>query len=178
VKPRKTSSLGRHCQSASLTSSTWRSRIITASMASHEKPRKSRDWPIAEQAGGIIIWGDKVVLRLTGSGHLVFPKGHIEPGETPEQTAIREIEEECGLITQIVGVAGAISFKKGHSMLRVTYYLMTVTGESDDIDEHLGIDTFPVPVDWAANLLTFKNIRKLLMGVSPQVERMVAAPAR
>jgi 8-oxo-dGTP pyrophosphatase MutT (NUDIX family) len=153
--------------------------MITTTMATHEKPKKkSRNLSIAEQAGGIIIWGDKVVLRLTGAGHLVFPKGHIEPGETAEQTAIREIEEECGLITEIVGVAGAISFKKGHSMRRVTYYLMKVAGESDEIGEHLGIDTFPVPVSWAANLLTFKNTRKLLKGVSLQVERMVAAAAR
>jgi diadenosine hexaphosphate hydrolase (ATP-forming) len=144
-------------------------------MSIHDKPKKSRDLPIAEQAGGIVIWGDKVVLRLTKAGHLVLPKGHIEAGETPEQTAIREIEEECGLRTETVGVAGAIAFKKGHSMRRVTFYVMKVTGETDEIDKHLGIDTFPVPVSWARNLLTFKNTRKLLKGVGPQVERMVTA---
>ena len=143
-------------------------------MAVHEKTKKSRDLPIAEQAGGIVVWGDKIVLRRTKAGHLVFPKGHIEAGETPEQTAIREIEEECGLVTEIVGVAGAIAFKKGHSMRRVTYYVLKVTAESGEIDQHLGIDTFPVPLDWASNLLTFKNTRKLLKGVSLKVERMVA----
>jgi diadenosine hexaphosphate hydrolase (ATP-forming) len=147
-------------------------------MASDEKRNKTSDLPIAEQAGGIIVWGDKVVLRLTKAGHLVFPKGHIEPGETPEETAVREIEEECGLITEKVGVAGAISFKKGQSMRRVTYYVMTVTGEAADIHKHLGKDTFPVPLDWAHHLLTFKNTRKLLKGVGVQVEHMVAAAAR
>lgn len=136
--------------------------------------KKSTNLPIAEQAGGIIIWDDKVVLRLTKAKHLVFPKGHVEPGETLEQTAVREIQEECGLDTEPVSVAGAIAFKKGHSMRRVTYYLMRVTGETPELQDHLGKDTFPVPVDWADHLLTFKNTRKLLRGALPQIERMMA----
>lgn len=31
------------------------------------------------------------------AGHYGFPKGHVEPGETEEQTALREIYEETGL---------------------------------------------------------------------------------
>ena len=32
----------------------------------------------------------------------VLPKGHIEPGETPEQTAVREVLEEAGVTARIV----------------------------------------------------------------------------
>jgi 8-oxo-dGTP pyrophosphatase MutT (NUDIX family) len=138
------------------------------------KDDKNKDLLIAEQAGGIIIWADQVVLRLTKAKHLVFPKGHIDPGETPEETAIREIQEECGLTTVPVSVAGSLMFKKGKTMRRVTFYLMRVTGKGPDYDEHYGIDTFPVPLAWAYNLLTFKNSRKLLKSVEPQIERMVA----
>ncbi|MFN0070831.1 MAG: NUDIX domain-containing protein [Chloroflexota bacterium] len=152
--------------------------ITLEMMMTDEKPNKHKDLPIAEQAGGIVIWADKVVLRLTKGGHLVFPKGHIEEGETPEQTAVREIQEECGLNTEVVSVAGAISFKKGHSVRRVTYYVMRVVGETDEIGERLGKDTFPVPVDWASHLLTFKNTRKLLKGVRTQVDRLVAGAER
>lgn len=35
-------------------------------------------------------------------GHWGFPKGHIEPGETEEETALREIREETGLSVQLV----------------------------------------------------------------------------
>jgi len=134
--------------------------------------------PIVAQAGGIVIWDDKVVLRLTKKRHLVFPKGHIEPGETLEQAAVREVREECGLVTEPVELAGEILFTRAQSVLHVAYYLMRVTRESDDIHEHLGIDTFPVPVDWAQRLLTFKKTRKLLKGVSPQLERLVAVTGR
>jgi ATP adenylyltransferase len=129
--------------------------------------------PIVEQAGGIVLWGENVVLRCTKARHLVLPKGHIEPGETPERTAIREIQEECGLIAEIVGVAGSISFKKKHALRRVTFYLMRVIGETDEIHEHLGKDTFPVPAKWAEHLLTFKNTRRLLKAVEPQIERLL-----
>ncbi|MDL2257771.1 NUDIX domain-containing protein [Eubacteriales bacterium OttesenSCG-928-K08] len=40
----------------------------------------------------------KYLLVQTTSGHISFPKGHIEPGETEEETARREIFEETGLV--------------------------------------------------------------------------------
>lgn len=143
-----------------------------------QKRSKDAGLPIAEQAGGIIVWDDKIVLRLTKGGHLVFPKGHIEPGESPDQTAVREIQEETGLITEPVAVAGTIMFRKGHAIRRVTYYLVRVLREDKDYGHHVGIDTFPVPLRWAQHLLTFKNSRKLLKGVEPQLERMVMIAGR
>lgn len=51
-------------------------------------------------AGGIVL-GDAgsvvLVKRRGGDGSWLFPKGHKEEGETDEQTARREIEEETGL---------------------------------------------------------------------------------
>ncbi|MDR3547780.1 MAG: NUDIX hydrolase [Candidatus Pacebacteria bacterium] len=51
-------------------------------------------------AGGIVI-GDRgaiaLVQRKNGDGAWLFPKGHLEAGETDEDTARREIREETGL---------------------------------------------------------------------------------
>ncbi|MBQ1994731.1 MAG: NUDIX domain-containing protein [Clostridia bacterium] len=43
-----------------------------------------------------------LLIRNKRSAHWGFPKGHIEPGETKEQTAIREVLEETGLNVEIV----------------------------------------------------------------------------
>ncbi|MBW3015595.1 NUDIX domain-containing protein [Candidatus Woesearchaeota archaeon] len=46
-----------------------------------------------------------------GGGHWSFPKGHVEEGETEEQTALREIKEETGLEPFIVvGFRKTISY--------------------------------------------------------------------
>ncbi len=37
------------------------------------------------------------VLTLVNDGERVFPKGHIRPGETPSQAAVREVREEAGV---------------------------------------------------------------------------------
>lgn len=51
-------------------------------------------------AGGIIFEDGKVLLiqmqNLKGAKVWTFPKGHLEPGETPEAAAVREVSEETG----------------------------------------------------------------------------------
>jgi 8-oxo-dGTP pyrophosphatase MutT (NUDIX family) len=37
-----------------------------------------------------------------------LPKGHIEPGETAEQAALREISEECGVPLDTLAIAGRL----------------------------------------------------------------------
>ena len=52
-------------------------------------------------AGGVVIKKDMETLRVLliedSYGHWTWAKGHIEDGESPEQTAVREVSEETGL---------------------------------------------------------------------------------
>ncbi len=54
-------------------------------------------------AGGVVIRKNsgtlEVLLIKDRFGRWTWPKGHIEPGETPERAALREINEETGLNT-------------------------------------------------------------------------------
>lgn len=38
-----------------------------------------------------------LLIKHANGGHWSFPKGHVEPGETEEQTAAREVKEETGI---------------------------------------------------------------------------------
>ena len=56
-----------------------------------------------EKSCGCIIINDKkeVLLVHHTKGHWDFPKGHIEPGETEIQTAIREVKEETNIDVEV-----------------------------------------------------------------------------
>jgi 8-oxo-dGTP pyrophosphatase MutT (NUDIX family) len=63
-----------------------------------EKPGKPERLSYAA-AGGVVLDGDLVLVLLRPSkGEVRLPKGHIDPGETPEQAALREVGEETGYV--------------------------------------------------------------------------------
>ncbi|MDR1666922.1 MAG: NUDIX domain-containing protein [Bacteroidales bacterium] len=85
-----------------------------------------------EAAGGVVALADGRVLLIRRLGKWDLPKGKAEKGETPEQTAVREVTEECGLT-----VAPAIVSKltdSWHSYFRhrkqvlkhTSWYVMTL----------------------------------------------------
>ena len=51
---------------------------------------------MAPAAGGVVVVDGKIVTILR-NGIPDLPKGHIEKGESPEQAALREVEEETGI---------------------------------------------------------------------------------
>ena len=48
-------------------------------------------------AGGLVRHISGKYLFIEKKGRLDLPKGHIEPGEKPEECALREVSEECGI---------------------------------------------------------------------------------
>lgn len=58
---------------------------------------------IKEVSCGIVVFDeDKVLLIKHNGGHISFPKGHVEEGETYKETAIRETLEETGIEAEIL----------------------------------------------------------------------------
>lgn len=50
-----------------------------------------------DAAGGVVVWDGRVLLlRRPSRSEIRLPKGHIEPGESPAETALRETAEESG----------------------------------------------------------------------------------
>jgi len=89
-------------------------------------------------AGGIVFRekdGKRRVLLIKDSyGHWIWPKGHIEKGESPEEAALREVSEETGLESlRILGSIGKQEYwftLKGEKIFKTVYvFLMENAGD-------------------------------------------------
>lgn len=90
-----------------------------------EKYKKPEKWI---SAGGVVLGGeddlDHVYIRKPSNnyGPWAFAKGKIDEGETKEQAALREVEEEIGIVAKIVP-GGYLGLAEG-SMSHTHFYLM------------------------------------------------------
>ena len=113
------------------------------------------------QAGGVVVIGGDVVLRVTPKGEYLFPKGHIEADETPEETARREVAEETGLNAEIVSRLGNVCFSYQGEDYEVTFFLMKAIERLPDWGDHIGKDVVVVPAERVSGLLSFENYRQI-----------------
>ena len=95
-----------------------------------------------------------------------LPKGTPSDGETPEQTALREVSEETGLEVHIVEPVGAIEYFFTQDGVRihktVHYFLMEpIGGDLADRDNEFD-DVQWVSLDEAWELLSFPTERQIV----------------
>jgi ADP-ribose pyrophosphatase YjhB (NUDIX family) len=100
----------------------------------HDFEKLFADYRLIEASGGIVIseFGYLVIER---NGLWDIPKGKMERGENPKETAVREIEEECGIknpiVTDFITETYHTYIHKGENVLKKTYwYKMAYSGES------------------------------------------------
>ena len=95
-----------------------------------------------------------------------LPKGKLDPAESFEQAAVREVEEETGLRGRPVRELPAISYKVGDRDKIVRYWLMDVENDGPFVPNDETDELRWVPVDDAMQLLTYDRDRDVLRAVS------------
>jgi 8-oxo-dGTP pyrophosphatase MutT (NUDIX family) len=107
-----------------------------------------------------------------------LPKGTPDPGETREETALREVREETGLEVRITGPLDSIEYWFVQSGTRihktVHYFLMVPIGGDLAAHDHEFDEVRWITFESAASLLTFETERAL---VTRAAELLAAQPA-
>ena len=105
-----------------------------------------------------------------------LPKGHIESGETPEQAAVREVEEETGILSKIISPLGTIDFwfvmdgRRIHKTVH-HYLLSAISGElsTDDVEVS---DVQWVALDQVSSRLSYADERDLMQRIPALLETL------
>lgn len=123
-----------------------------------------------ESSCGAVVFRDikgevkYLLIKNRRSAHWGFPKGHIEQGETLEQTALREVLEETGLHINIIDGFSCVSKYKIRDKIdkTVTIFVGTTSDTSTVIQREEIEDFIWLTYDKAMNLLKFENDKNIL----------------
>jgi 8-oxo-dGTP pyrophosphatase MutT (NUDIX family) len=122
-------------------------------------------------AGGLVVDSAKkhaaIIGRLDRKQRLLWslPKGHIEPGETPEEAAVREVAEETGIVGRVVRPIGTIDYwfvadnRRVHKTVH-HFLLYAVGGELSDEDVEV-TEVAWVPLGELEAVLAYADERRL-----------------
>jgi 8-oxo-dGTP pyrophosphatase MutT (NUDIX family) len=135
---------------------------------------RGRWWMAAIEPAGRAAAGKQAVLAL--------PKGLVDPGERPEQTALREVREETGVEAELIGKLGDIKYvytrtwAGGERVFKVvSFYLLRYhSGKLDDITPEMRVEVARaewIPLDDAPRRLAYKGEREMAVKAQEYIRR-------
>ena len=130
---------------------------------SHERTSGAE---IIRAAGGL-LWrrGNKgyeiaVILRARYQDW-TLPKGKLDPGETWEMAALREVHEETGFKAELLGFAGAVSYATAKGPKVVRYWHMRPVGTQGKLESEVA-ELVWLPIEEARERMDYDLERAVL----------------
>jgi 8-oxo-dGTP pyrophosphatase MutT (NUDIX family) len=128
---------------------------------------------VVRAAGGVVLRRspsgtlEAVLVHRPAYDDWTFPKGKLLRGETEEEAAVREVEEETGLRCQLGREVGTTSYRDPQGRQKTARYweMAPIEGElaaTNEVDEARW-----VPLEDAADMLTHARDRELLERLEP-----------
>jgi 8-oxo-dGTP pyrophosphatase MutT (NUDIX family) len=122
-------------------------------------------------AGGVVVRDLSCVVivptRRAADGRkvLALPKGHVDPGETAEQAALREVREEAGVDARLREELGDVRYfymRGGRRISKVVHFFLLdyVAGTPDDHDHEVEVARW-MALEEAVSALTYDGEREM-----------------
>ncbi|MFT7557438.1 MAG: N utilization substance protein B [Planctomycetota bacterium] len=131
--------------------------------------------PVHQKAGGVVYTVSDTGIQLAMVhdvfGYWTLSKGTVEKGETPEETMVREVHEEMGLVVTVKESLGENEYMANHPQdgkirKQVKYYLAELTGPMDAMrlePEQGGlVDVKWFPIEEVADLRMYDDITQMI----------------
>jgi 8-oxo-dGTP diphosphatase len=136
-------------------------------------------------SGGVAYrWQDLdseiAIVSVKPSLRWQLPKGIVDPGESPEVTAVREVREEAGIETDLLSLIETIEYwfrsTKYGKPIRfhkfVHFYLLSYRSGDVTNHDHEVAEARWVHVEEAMEMLAFKSERQVVEKAKAMVEKM------
>jgi len=139
--------------------------------------------------------GGAVVFKLTDEGlryllveasgtrgRWVFPKGHLEKGETAADTALREVTEEAGVRARPIRRLQRVEQKQEGKPISIAYFLMAYAGRAAPLDKRrirwLSFDEAIEALDLAKSRRVLRSAHRLTSRPQHRIRRAAARLAK
>lgn len=133
-------------------------------------------------SGGVIFRRNNdmteiALVAVKGGNVWCLPKGLVDRGERPEETAVREVQEETGLRGRIRDKIGDISYwyyirgENARCRKTVHFYLMDyLSGSTDDHDSEVDKASW-FSIDEAISKVSYKGDREIIKKAKEMINR-------
>lgn len=116
-----------------------------------------------------------LLIRHLSGGFWSFPKGHVEAGETEEETAAREVKEETGIDIMIdASFREVVTYSPKKDTVKDVVYFLARAKNFDYIPQEDEISEVKwVEINLAQSVLTYDNDKQLVNKAKPMIKEWV-----
>jgi len=120
-------------------------------------------------AGGVVFYGDKVLLLKNEKAEWVLPKGVIRPGAVAQDTALHRVQFEAGVDAEIIDTAGQTSYeffsvsRQRPVCNRITWYVMKAEADEATVNAEEGFSAGGFfQLEQALEMITYSQDKSLV----------------